>query len=180
MVAARFAPLWGLLSLGESSTIKDMSEQPPVSQALSALDIPHEVFTHPGPVSSLQQAAAERGQQPEQVVRSLLFRLGEGDYAMVLMAGPAQVSWKALRRHVGQSRLTTASEEEVLAVTGYTRGAVAPFGLRQPVRVLIDHGVMEQEIISLGSGIRGSAVILTTADLRRALPDAEFGDFQGE
>lgn len=99
---------------------------------------------------------------------------------MVLMAGPAQVSWKALRRHVGQSRLTTASEDEVLAVTGYTRGAVAPFGLRQPVRVLIDQGVMAQEIISLGSGIRGSAIILTTADLRRALPDAEFGDFQGE
>jgi Cys-tRNA(Pro) deacylase len=128
----------------------------------------------------LQQAAGERGQQPDQVVRSLLFRLGEGEYAMVLMAGPSQVSWKALRRHFGQSRLTTATEDEVLAVTGYTRGAVAPFGLRQPMRVLIDQGVLAQNVISLGSGIRGSAVILTTADLRRALPDAEIGDFQGE
>ena len=99
---------------------------------------------------------------------------------MVLMAGPAQVSWKTLRKHFGQSRLTTATEEEVLAVTGYTRGAVAPFGLRQPVRILIDQGVMAQESISLGSGTRGTAIILTTADLRRALPDAEIGDFQGE
>jgi Cys-tRNA(Pro) deacylase len=157
-----------------------MQEQPPVSQALIALQIPHQVFTHPGPVNSLEQAAGERGQQPDQVVRSLLFRLGEGEYAMVLMAGPSQVSWKALRKHFGQSRLTTATEDEVLAVTGYTRGAVAPFGLRQPVRVLIDQGVLAQNAISLGSGIRGSAVILTTADLRRALPDAEIGDFQGE
>lgn len=156
-----------------------MQVQSPVSQALTSLGVPHQLFTHPGPVSSLEQAAAERGQQPDQVVRSLLFRLGEGEYAMVLMAGPAQVSWKALRRHVGQSRLTTASEDEVLAVTGYTRGAVAPFGLRQPVRVLIDQGVMAQEMISMGSGVRGSAVILSTADLRRALPDAEIGDFQG-
>jgi prolyl-tRNA editing enzyme YbaK/EbsC (Cys-tRNA(Pro) deacylase) len=48
------------------------------------------------------------------------------------------------------------------------------------MRVLIDQGVLAQNVISLGSGIRGSAVILTTADLRRALPDAEIGDFQGE
>jgi Ala-tRNA(Pro) deacylase len=157
-----------------------MPEQPPVAQALTVLQIPHTVFTHPGPVNSLEQAAAERGQLPDQVVRSLLFRLGEGDFAMVLMAGPAQVSWKALRKHFGQSRLTTASEEEVLAVTGYTRGAVAPFGLRQPVRVLIDQGVLAQKEISLGSGTRGTTIILTTADLRRALPDAESGDFQGE
>lgn len=157
-----------------------MQEQPPVAQALTTLQIPHTVFTHPGPVTSLEQAASERGQQPEQVVRSLLFRLGEGDFAMVLMAGPVQVSWKALRKHFGQSRLTTATEEEVLEVTGYTRGAVAPFGLRQPVRVLIDEGVLQQEVISLGSGTRGTAILLTTAVLRRALPDAEIGDFQGE
>ena len=157
-----------------------MSAQLPVAQALAALHIPHTVFTHPGPVTSLEQAAAERGQQPDQVVRSLLFRLGEGEFAMALMAGQAQVSWKALRKHFGQSRLTTATEEEVLIVTGYTRGAVAPFGLRQPVRVLIDQGVLAQEVVSLGSGTRGSAIILTVAELRRALPDAEIGDFQGE
>lgn len=156
-----------------------MSSLPPVAQALTTLNIPHTVYTHSGPVNSLEQAAAERGQQPEQIVRSLLFRLGEGDFAMVLMAGPAQVSWKALRQHFGQSRLTTASEEEVLAVTGYTRGAVAPFGLRQPVRVLIDRGVLAREVVSLGSGVRGTAIILTTADLQRALPNAEIGDFQG-
>ena len=157
-----------------------MPEQPPVAQALTELQIPHRVFIHTGEVNSLQQAAAERGQQPEQVVRSLLFRIAEGEFAMVLIAGPAQVSWKALRKHFAQSRLTTATEEEVLAVTGYTRGAVAPFGLRQPVRVLIDEGLLAQDVISLGSGVRGSAIILTVADLRRALPDAEVGNFQGE
>ena len=154
-----------------------MQELPPVAQALTKLNIPFRLFTHSGPVNSLEQAAAERGQQPDQVVRSLLFRLAEGEYAMVLMAGPAQVSWRALRQHVGQSRLTTASEEEVLSVTGYPIGAVAPFGLRQPVRVLIDHALLDQDEISLGSGIRGTAVILRTADLLKALPDAQVGNF---
>jgi Cys-tRNA(Pro)/Cys-tRNA(Cys) deacylase len=157
-----------------------MQELPPVAQALTELNIPCWVFTHSGPVNSLEQAAAERGQQPDQVVHSLLFRLAEGEYAMVLMAGPAQVSWRALRQHVGQSRLTTANAEEVLSVTGYPIGAVAPFGLRQPVRVLIDRALLDQDEVSLGSGIRGTAVILKTADLLKALPDAEIGNFHAE
>lgn len=151
---------------------------PPVAAALATQGIPHQVFRHAGPVHSLEQAATERNQSPQQVVRSLLFRLGEGDFAMVLMAGPDQVSWRALRRYLGQSRLTTATADEVRDVTGYVPGAVAPFGLRQPVRVLIDRSVLTQAEISLGSGVRGTAVILRTDDLLRALPAAEIGDFR--
>ena len=157
-----------------------MSNRPPVSQALTALNIPHRVFTHKGPVNSLQQAAVERGQQPEQIVRTILFRLGEGEYALVLMAGPAQISWRALRQHVGRSRLTTASRDEVLQVTGYPIGAVAPFGLPQPLPVLIDESVLQQEEVSLGSGVRGVAILLHTMHLAAALPDAEIGQFKND
>ena len=152
---------------------------PPVAQALSALSIPYRVFTHPGPVASLEQAARERGQRPEQVVRSILFRLGENRFAMVLVAGPAQVGWKTLRQQVGQSRLTMASEEEVLAVTGYPIGAVSPFGLPQPLPVYIDESMLAEEEISIGSGVRGTTIILQAADLLRALPKAVLGRFQG-
>lgn len=151
---------------------------PPVSLTLTARNIPHRVFTHAGPVDSLEQAAAERGQRPEQVVRTILFRLGEGEYAMVLMAGPAQISWRALRQQMGRSRLTTADREEVLQVTGYPIGAVAPFGLPQPLPVLIDESVLQQEEVSLGSGVRGTAIILRTEDLKAALPNATVGHFR--
>ncbi|MCB0161262.1 MAG: YbaK/EbsC family protein, partial [Caldilineaceae bacterium] len=78
--------------------------EPPVAAALTTAGVSHRVFVHPGPVHSLEQAAQERGQQPEQIVRSILFRIAEGDYVMALVAGPAQISWKALRRYLGQSR----------------------------------------------------------------------------
>jgi Cys-tRNA(Pro) deacylase len=145
---------------------------------LEAQGVPYRLVHHPGPLHSLEQAAQERGQRPGQVVRSLLFRLGEEGYVMVLMAGPAQVAWRLLRRYLGQSRLTTASEEEVLAVTGYRIGAVAPFGLLRPVRVLVDESVLAQEEVSLGSGVRGVAVILRSDDLRRALGNVEIGRFR--
>jgi Cys-tRNA(Pro)/Cys-tRNA(Cys) deacylase len=154
-----------------------MSSETPVTKHLQQLDIPYRVFVHPGPIRSLEQAAAERGQVPEQVVRSILFRLHEDEFVMALVAGPRQISWKTLRRYIGQSRLTMAKDNEVLAVTGYVTGAVSPFGLPTPLRMLVDTSLQEQEEVSIGSGVRGTTVILRTDDLLRALPDAEIGNF---
>lgn len=154
-----------------------MTDPTPVSRALSEMGIPHHVFVHPGPVTSLEQAAAEREQRPEQVVRSIVFRVAQGDYLMVLVAGASQVAWPTLRKHLGQSRLTTASEDEVRQATGYERGAVAPFGLPAPMRVLVDESVLAEETLSLGSGVRGTAIILSREALLRALGEVEVGQF---
>lgn len=155
------------------------TNQPPVSLTLEQLGVPHQVFVHDGPVTSLEQAAEERNQRPEQVVRSIVFRLAKGEYLMVLMAGPAQISWSALRSYLGLSRLTTASREEILQTTGYQLGAVAPFGLPRPMRILVDESVLAQEEVSLGSGVRGTAVIMKSEDLLPALGGAEVGRFGG-
>lgn len=92
---------------------------------------------------------------------------------MVLVAGPAQVDWKKLRQLVGRSRIRMATEEEVLEVTGYHVGTVSPFGLKNQIKVLVDASVLNEEEISTGSGVRGMAIILKSADLRRALAEAE-------
>ncbi len=146
-----------------------MDNPTPVSRALTQINIPHRAFCHPGPIRSLEQAAAERGQQPEQIIRSILFRLAADSFVMVLMAGPQQIDWKALRRYLGEKRLTMASEEEMLRITGYQRGAVAPFGLPTPLRILADPGIFVPEEVSLGSGVRGTTIILRSADLQKAL-----------
>ncbi len=152
-------------------------EPPPVSIVLTQKGIPHQVFVHPGPLRSLEQAAEERGHLPEQIVRSILFRISKGKYVMVLMAGPRQVNWKTLRLMLGENRLTMASKDEVLNVTGYPLGAVAPFGLIQPIKILVDTSVLGHQTISMGSGVRGTAIILKSSDLIQALGDYEMGEF---
>ncbi len=154
-----------------------MIDSTPVSRALDALGIPYRLFTHPGPVGSLEQAALERGQTPDQVIRSIVFRLGRDGYVMVLIAGARQVSWPALRRHLGQSRVTTADEAELLEATGYEVGAVSPFGLPKPMRILADRNVFAPEAVSIGSGLRGTTVMMRTEDLKRALGEIETGSF---
>jgi Cys-tRNA(Pro)/Cys-tRNA(Cys) deacylase len=110
-------------------------------------------------------------------VRSIVFRLAEGQFVMVLIAGPAQISWPRLRSHLGISRLTMASEVEVLEATGYVLGAVSPFGLPTPIRTLLDRSVLQQNVISLGSGQRGVAVIMKSEDLHKGLGEVETGEF---
>lgn len=149
----------------------------PAIQFLQGHKVPHSIFQHSQPVHSLEQAAQERQQRPEQVVRSIVFRLAEGEYIMVLMPGPGQVPWKALRRYLGQSRISMASEEELLQATGYRPGTVNPFGLPQPMRVLIDQGVLDQTVVSLGSGRPGLAILMHPDDIVKSLDRVEIVDF---
>ncbi|MBK8616966.1 MAG: YbaK/EbsC family protein [Anaerolineales bacterium] len=146
---------------------------PPISIALEELGVPHKIFRHENPVHSFEQAASDRGQRASQIVRSILFRIAEDEFIMVLVAGPAQISWKLLRKHLGRSRITMATEDEVLAVTGYRIGTVGPFGLLNPLTVKLDASVMREEEVSIGSGMRNTAVILKSADLHHALNNAE-------
>jgi Cys-tRNA(Pro)/Cys-tRNA(Cys) deacylase len=150
-----------------------MTEQPPASIALEKLNIPHRVFKHETPVTSFEQAASDRSQRPEQIVRSILFQIRPEEFLMVLVAGPAQVDWKKLRQLMKRSRVRMATEEEVLEVTGYRVGTVSPFGLRNQIKILIDASVLSEDDISIGSGIRNVAIIMKSGDLRRALSDSE-------
>jgi len=150
-----------------------MTHTPPISLLLTEKGIPHQIYRHEQPPRSLEQAAEERRQRPEQIVRSILFRMSREEYLMVLMAGPKQIDWKSLRRFVGKSRITMASKDEVLEITGYELGAVAPFGLPRPLRVLVDESVITEDEISMGSGVRGVAIIISSEALMRALGDVE-------
>jgi Cys-tRNA(Pro)/Cys-tRNA(Cys) deacylase len=141
------------------------------------MSIPYQVFEHAQPPASLEEAASLRDQLPEQVIRSILFKCHDGDYFMVLMAGPGQISWRKLRHHLGVSRISMASAEDVLAVTGSVVGAVTPLGLPRPLRILADVSVFQSQQISLGSGVRGTAIILKSTDLQRALGKVELGIF---
>ena len=149
----------------------------PAALALDKLGIRYRLFEHPQPPDSLEEAAHQRGQAPGQVVRSILFRLSQEQFVIVLMSGPGQVSWKRIRAALGVSRISMASEAEVLSVTGFVRGAVTPLGLPRTLRILADESVFIHEEISIGSGIRGVAVLLKSTDLQIALDHVETGKF---
>ena len=153
------------------------TNKPPASLALDALGIEHRIFIHDKPVTSFDEAASHRNQRPGQIVRSILFNIRPEEYLMVLVAGPDQIDWKKLRQFVKRSRVRMATEEEVLEVTGYRIGTVSPFGVKRQVQVLIDASVLKEAEVSVGSGVRNMAIIMQSADLRKALDKSEIVNF---
>jgi len=149
----------------------------PVTLALDAMGVPYRFFRHPGQIHSLEQAALERGQRPEQIIRSIIFRLPDESFVMVLTSGPAQLSWSRLREYLGTNRMTMATQEEVFQTTGYLPGSVSPFGLLKAMRILVDLKILDETEVSIGSGVRNTTVILTHENLLHALGAVEFGNF---
>jgi len=152
----------------------------PVTRCLEQQQIPYRLFTHTGEIRSLQQAAEERDQAVQQIVRSIVFRMAAEKYMMALIAGSSQISWQTLRRILGTNRISMANAGQVLDATGYQTGAVSPLGLPTSMRILVDQRILQQEEISIGSGMRGTTVIMQSQHLLPALEDAEVHDLCSE
>lgn len=143
---------------------------------LQKKQIPFELYVHKKPPKSLEEAAQERNQDINQVIRSILFRITGDQYCMVCIAGKQQIDWKKLRNLMETNRLALASKSEVLDITGYQIGSVTPFGLSDRLPVFLDPTCFNYEIMSIGSGIRGVAILISSNLLNKALSEAKIVD----
>lgn len=123
--------------------------------------IAHRII-HPGHVTSVEEAAAACGVTPDQVVKTLVVRRGEGDYVLVLVPGSRSLSWPKLRALLGVNRMTLPDSDEALAATGYARGTITPLGLDLPV--VADESLTGKEI-TLGTGQRDTVIALAADDV---------------
>jgi Cys-tRNA(Pro)/Cys-tRNA(Cys) deacylase len=139
-------------------------------RALAALDasgITYRVVRH-GPVRSLAEAAQARGIEPRALLKSIVVRRADDDFLFVLVPGDREISWPKLRALLGVSRLSMPDAATALAVTGYERGTITPFGSLRTWPVVADESIAGQEI-SLGAGAHGVGVVAQADDVVRAL-----------
>ncbi|HEX7099530.1 MAG TPA: YbaK/EbsC family protein [Acidimicrobiia bacterium] len=130
----------------------------PAIRHIASLGIPHEVKDH-GPVSSLEEAAAARGMDPDDLIKTIVVRKGPDDYVLVLVPGLRVIAWPRLRALLGVNRLTMPDADEAKQVTGYERGAITPFGLSRPLPVIADERIAGRRV-SIGGGAHGVGVMM--------------------
>jgi Cys-tRNA(Pro)/Cys-tRNA(Cys) deacylase len=131
----------------------------PESRALAAVDaagLTARVVRH-GPVRSLAEAAAARGVEPVDVVKTMVVRRAADDYLFVLVPGDRSISWPKLRALLGVQRLSMPDAGTAREVTGFERGTITPFGSTSPLPVVADERLRGREI-TLGAGAHGVAV----------------------
>jgi Cys-tRNA(Pro) deacylase len=123
--------------------------------------------TRHGPVRSLAEAAAARGVEPRQVVKTLVVRVADGDYRFVLVPGDREISWPKLRALLGVNRMSMPDAKVAREVTGYERGTITPLGSTHAWPVVADATMGGP--VSLGAGAHGVALTVDSAALVEAL-----------
>lgn len=142
-----------------------MADEPAIAAA-ERLGLTFEVTRH-GPVESLEEAAAARGVQPSQVIKTLVVRVADGDYRFVLVPGGREISWPKLRAVLDVNRMSMPPAEEALAVTGYVRGTITPLGSSTAWPVIADATLAGP--VSIGGGAHGVALTTDAHALTAAL-----------
>jgi Cys-tRNA(Pro) deacylase len=124
---------------------------------------------------TVETAASAVGVDPAQILKSVLFVVKEGEDAfrplLVVANGLSRISYKKLADYLGVSRrqVRIARPGQVKELTGYVVGTVPPFGHRQPLRTLLDEGVMDEEEVYAGGGAINALIHLQVAEMQRVL-----------
>jgi prolyl-tRNA editing enzyme YbaK/EbsC (Cys-tRNA(Pro) deacylase) len=93
-------------------------------------------------------------------------------YAACLVRGADRLDVNgAVRRHLDARKLSFAPMDAAVELTGMEVGGITPIGLPGDWPILVDESVAAHERLIVGSGIRGSKLLVTGA-LLGSLPNA--------
>ena len=129
-------------------------------------NIPGEIVHLDAPTPTVETAAAAVGAEAEQIVKSLLFQVGD-EVALAITCGTLRVENRVLasRFGVGRKKVEMADAETVLNATGYEIGGVPPIGHVRAFPTFIDPRVLDQDEVYAGGGGGHALVRLNPQDI---------------
>jgi len=120
-------------------------------------------------VETVSKACKLSGEPPNVIVKTLLMRVEDNDYIILIVRGDRRVDNIKLSRYLGSTAKLVAPDE-VLRVLGVPAGAVSP--LLDNVlkfRRLLDPKILEKEYVVCGGGDLNTLVRIVTEDLIKYL-----------
>ena len=141
-----------------------------ITDILDAHKISYRLLRHSEPVFTVEEAAAQRGVSKDEMVKSILLRDKDEHYVMACVLGYSRLNPKAVRAYVPEAwrRLSFATAEEILSVTGCVQGAVAPLGLPDRMPVIFDEAITRCQKVNISSGDPVAGLELNAQDLIKA------------
>ncbi|HMQ72291.1 MAG: aminoacyl-tRNA deacylase [Rhodoferax sp.] len=122
---------------------------------------PYDYVDHGGTAESARQLGVDE----HMVVKTLVMQDERARPLVVLMHGDRQVSTKKLARAIGCKSVEPCRPEVAQRHSGYQVGGTSPFGLRKPMPVWVEAGVLALPRILINGGRRGFLVGIVPAVL---------------
>jgi len=141
-----------------------------VRRQLDELGVPYRMIEI-DPAYADTAAFCERyGYSPVVSVNCILVasRTGERKFAACLVQATRRLDVnRTVRGLIGARKVSFASAEDTVAVTGMTPGGVTPFGLPDELPIYVDAPVMDLDEIILGGGGRSTKILVSPAVLAK-------------
>ena len=125
-----------------------------------------QIIDTPTNTATVELAAEALGIQVGQIAKSLVFRIAEDRYVMVVTTGDVKIKSGKLKAVVG-AKPKMAKPAEVLQTTGYSVGGVCPFDLPAGITVYLDESLNRYPVVYTAAGSDHSAVGVTMDQLKQ-------------
>jgi prolyl-tRNA editing enzyme YbaK/EbsC (Cys-tRNA(Pro) deacylase) len=141
-----------------------------VIRALDALGVPYEIVPIDPAFADTAQFCERYGFPMEQSGNTIIVasKKEPKQYAAAVVRASARLDVNhAVRKLMGVSRLSFATAEETMALTGMMIGGVTVLALPPELPIYVDDGLMPLDYVILGSGSRSSKVKVAPAIFTR-------------
>lgn len=119
--------------------------------------------------------AAELGQSPDQVFKTLVLLGEKTGHLVCCIPSDCELDLKKVARVAGDKRVEMIPMKTLFDVTGYIRGGCSPLGMKKAFPTFIDESATLFDEIAVSAGERGRQIICEPVALAEAC-GASFAD----
>lgn len=131
--------------------------------------IPFQLIRYDHEQKGAEFAARALGFPLEKTVKTLVVGLGKGEYALVLMPGHRQLSFKRVAQVFNVKRAAMADITTAERLTGYSVGGISPFGVKKRLASAIETELLQHDAVMINAGQRGAMLKMEPGDIVSAL-----------
>ena len=111
------------------------------------------------------EAAEKLGLDPDQVFKTLVAQLDDGELAVAILPVTKQLDLKQFAKACGVKKGAMADKALVEKTTGYILGGVSPLGQKKRLKTVLDSSAERFSTIHVSGGRRGLEIELSPKDL---------------
>ncbi len=109
--------------------------------------------------------AAQIGLAPEMVFKTLVAHGDKTGYVVFCIPSCREIDLKKAASVTGNKKIEMVHVKDLLALTGYVRGACSPVGMKKKFPTYIDKSAESFEKITVSGGMKGAQLLLSPIEL---------------
>jgi len=136
-----------------------------VKDYFSGFGIEERIIVLKTSTATVELAANAHGVAPDQIAKTLSFKLDEKPI-LIVVSGMSKIDNPKYKSYFGK-KAKMLSPEEALDYTGHAVGGICPFGLKNDIDVYLDISLKKHEEVLPAAGSISSAIRLTIEELEK-------------